>query len=344
VHSRMLAPVLWLGLLHVAVLGAHFFSPYDHTQQNRSVPFAPPTRIRFMDLQGALHFRPFVCRQVPEAGSFTTYTEDCTNVFPIRFFVSGHPYTIAGLVESRLHLFGVDQDAVLFLMGTDNYGRDQFSRLLHGGRISLLAGVFASVLSISLGLLLGATAGFYGKWIDEGIMWLAELFLALPWLYLLFAVRAFLPLDVGPATAFVLIVCIIGVVGWARPARLIRGVVLSAKERDYVLAARSFGASDAHILRKHVLPQTIGIVVTQASVLIPRYILAEVTLSFLGLGVNEPASSWGRMLSTLQQYHVLVSYWWMYIPGLLLVPTFSSYIALSNAVQTKFGLPERVNK
>jgi peptide/nickel transport system permease protein len=338
VRSRVLISLLWLAVLHIAVIEADFFSPYEYTVQNRSMPFAPPTLLHFVDSNGHFQLRPFICRNVLEPGHFLQYREDCSDRFPIQFFVRAARYSFAGILESRLHCFGVDERAALFLMGTDEYGRDQFSRFLQGGRVSLLAGVAASAISLSLGLLLGATAGFYGKWTDEAIMWLAELFLALPWLYLLLGVRAFLPLQVEPSTAFLLIVGLIGAVGWARPARLIRGAVLSAKERDYVLAARGFGASDAYILRRHVLPQTTAIVVTQASLLIPRYILAEVTLSFLGLGVNEPASSWGGMLSTVQQYHVLVSYWWMYIPACILVPTFLSYLALSNAIQMRFSV------
>jgi peptide/nickel transport system permease protein len=168
-------------------------------------------------------------------------------------------------------------------------------------------------------------------------MRVAELFLALPWLYLLFAVRAFLPLNLAPAQAFLLLIVVIGLIGWARPARLIRGVVLSARARDFVLAARGFGASDAYVLRRHVLPQAFGVVLTQAAILIPQYILAEVTLSFLGLGVGEPAASWGAMLASLQEYHVLASYWWMLAPGLVLVIVFLSYAALANALQEKLG-------
>ena len=198
-----------------------------------------------------------------------------------------------------------------------------------------MAGLLAAGLSLGLGLLLGAVAGFYGGWLDEILMRGAELFLALPWLYLLFAVRAFLPLHITPAQAFLLLITVIGLIGWARPARLIRGVVLSAKERDYVLAARGFGASDFYLLRRHILPQTFGVVLTQAALLIPQYILAEVTLSFLGLGVGEPVPSWGNMLGALQQYHVLASYWWMFIPGLVLIPVFLGYYTLANALHKR---------
>src|SRR5207247_9851809 len=138
-----------------------------------------------------------------------------------------------------------------------------------------------------------------------------ELFLALPWLYLLFAVRSILPLHLAPACADLLLVAVIGAVGWARPARLIRGMVLSARGREHVLAARAFGATDLYLLRRHVLPQTAGVVFTQLAVLVPQYILAEVTLSFFGLGVAEPVASWGNMLAVAQRHEVLMSYWWM---------------------------------
>ena len=124
---------------------------------------------------------------------------------------------------------------------------------------------------------------------------------------------------------------------WARPARLVRGVVLSARERNYVLAARGFGAGDLYLIRRHIAPQTFGLVLTQAALLVPQYILAEVTLSFLGLGVGEPVPSWGNMLAALQQYHVLSSYWWMWLPGLALVPVFLAYFALAEALHARVG-------
>jgi peptide/nickel transport system permease protein len=188
-----------------------------------------------------------------------------------------------------------------------------------------------------IGLVAGSFAGFLGGWADDALMGVAELFLALPWLYLLFAVRAFLPLSVSPMQSFLLVVLVIGTVGWARPARLIRGVVLSAKERDFVRAARGFGASPLYLFRRHVLPQTWSVLSTQATVLIPQFVLAEVVLSFLGLGMPEPAASWGNLLTSLQHYDVLTSYWWMYLPGLALVPFSLGYLNLANALHAQVG-------
>jgi peptide/nickel transport system permease protein len=237
----------------------------------------------------------------------------------------------------RLHFFGAADGASLNLLGTDGYGRDLLSRILFGGQISLLAGLIGAGLALSIGLGIGAAAGFWGGWKDEGLMRLAELFLALPWIYLLFAMRAFLPLTVPPLKAFLLVVVVLGAVGWARPARMVRGIVLSAKERDFVRSARGFGASDAYLLRRHIVPETASVVLTQAAILVPQFVLAEMTLSFLGLGVPEPVASWGNMLSSLQHYNVLVSYWWMYLPALAMVPFFLGYLLLESLLQGSYA-------
>ena len=232
-------------------------------------------------------------------------------------------------------LVGARAPGVVFLLGTDAYGRDVFSRLLYGGRVSLFTGLLAAFLSLALGLALGTAAGFYGGWLDRLLMRAGELVMALPWLYLLLAVRAFLPLHITTVQAFFLLIAIIGGVGWVRPARLIRGVVLSARERGFVLAARGFGASDAYLIRRHILPLTLGVVLTQATVLIPQYILAEVALSFLGLGVAEPVPSWGNMLAEAQQYHSLVAHGWMLAPGFAIIPVLLGYLLLADTLLEK---------
>ncbi len=323
-----------LVVLHLAVVLAGFLAPYDVAEQNRAFPFAPPSHIHFADSVGKLHLRPSVCAVQDRPNAFGEYWEDRGKCFPIYFLIRGASYELFGIVKSNLHLFGVDSKTTkLFLMGTDSYGRDVFSRFIYGGQISLFAGFIATVLSLALGTLLGTLAGYFGGWFDAIVMRGAELFLALPWLYFLFAVRAFLPLSLTAKDAFVLLIAVIGLVGWARPARLIRGVVLSGRERHFVLAARLFGGSDTYLMRRHILPDTYSILLTQAVVLIPQYVLAEVTLSFLGLGVSEPTPTWGNMLSTLQKYSVLVSYWWLLIPGLILVPVFCGFLLLASELQ-----------
>ena len=328
--------ILLLAVLHAIILFAGFVAPYDFSSQNRDLTFAPPAQIHFVDAHGKIHARPFVYGLKTGALDPAGYEIDPSQIHPLEFFVAGAPYKIAGVIPAARHLFGVRAPSQIFLMGTDAYGRDQFSRFLYGGQISLLAGVLAAAVSLSIAVGVGALAGYYRGWIDEVLMRTGELFLALPWLYLLFAVRAVLPLHIAGWQVFLLLVAVMGLIGWARPARLIRGVVLSAKERNFVLAARGFGASDFYLLERHILPQASGVILTQLTLLIPQYVLAEVTLSFLGLGVSEPTPSWGSLLSSLQQYYVLSSYWWMFLPAVLLVPVFLLYYAAANALQERF--------
>src|SRR6516165_8148667 len=335
--ARLLRTLVLLSAIHILVLGAGFFGPYDPDVQDRELPFAPPTRLHWVDAGGRFHFRPFVC---PYAltGRFGVYKADLRQTFPVHFFVRSAERRPPGVLHSRWHLFGTDDEARIFLLGTDEYGRDQFSRLLYGGQVSLLAALVAAGVSVGLGLLLGSVAGFCGGLIDGISMRLTELFLALSWLYLLLALRAFLPLQTPPRMSVFLFIMLVGVMGWAWPARLVRGVVLTAKERNYVLAARGFGASDAYLLRRHVVPQTFGVAVTQAGLLIPRYILAEVALSYFGLGVGEPLPSLGNMLAEIQPHNLTSSHWWMLLPGVALIPVLAGYYSLADALHERGGL------
>jgi len=260
--------------LHLVVALAGFVAPYDPTSQDRSSPYAPPTLVHVIDANGNFQ-SPFVYAQVPDPNDPAKYIDDTSSRYPIRVLANGH-------------LFSVEAPARLSLLGTDGFGRDVFSRVLHGGRVSVAAGLLATFCALLAGLTLGTLAGFFGGLFDRAVMRAADVFMALPWIYLLFAVRAALPLHIDTRATFLMLVAVLGVVGWARPARMIRGVVLSARERIYVRAAEGFGASPAYLLWRHILPHTYGLVLTQASVLVPQYLLAEVALSFLGLGIGEP--------------------------------------------------------
>jgi len=337
-RRRTIFVVTLLAALHLFVIFPGFFAPYDYSAQERELPFAPPSPLHFVDAAGDFHSRPFVYSWKERPDSRGAYEEDRTQMFKVRLFAMGSPYVVVGPWTSRLHLFGVAAPGRIFLFGTDDFGRDEFSRMLYGGRISLFAGLLGAAVALFAGSALGVVSGYYGKWVDAVVMRLVELFLALPWLYLLFAVRAVLPLRIKTTDAFLLLVGVVGLVGWARPARLLRGIVLSAKERNFVLAARAMGASDLHILRRHVLPQTYGTMLTIAALLVPQFILAEVTLSFLGLGVGEPMPSWGNLLAELQKYSVLTSYWWMYLPAIALVVLFLAYQWTSAKLQEKVAV------
>jgi peptide/nickel transport system permease protein len=335
-HRGWRSWLLALAALHGIIACAGFFAPYDPTEQDREHPYQQPMKFHLVDAQGHFHFRPFFYTQHLREGSFEQFEENTAQAISLRFLVNGAPYHLLGLFPSHRHLFGAPASRI-YLLGSDAYGRDQLSRILYGGQISLLAGLLGAGLTLLIGVLVGTMAGYYGGWRDGLLMRVAELFVALPWLYLLFALRAFLPLSVGPVQAFLLIVLVIGAVGWARPARLVRGVVLSAKERDFVRAARGFGATDGYLVWRHILPETSSVILTQAAVLVPQFVLAEMTLSFLGLGVPEPVPSWGSLLASLQQYSVLVSYWWMYVPALAIVPFFLGYLGLATALQQDAG-------
>jgi peptide/nickel transport system permease protein len=299
---RFRVALVFLAAIHVAALFAGLLAPYDYAEQHRDYPYAAPMRIHFSGLH------PYV-----------TDPNDPSRIWPIHFLASGR-------------LFGVDTPGVIFLFGSDGFGRDVLSRVLYGARISLFTGLLAAFLALALGTAMGTLAGYLGGWPDQVLMRTGELTIALPWLYLLLALRAFLPLHIGTLEAFLLLIVVIGSAGWVRPARLVRSVVLSGKERDFVSAARGMGASPIYLIRRHILPLTWATVITQATVLIPQFVLAEVTLSFLGLGVGEPVPSWGNMLAEGMQYHAVISHTWLLLPGFTTIPVLLSYLMLADLV------------
>ena len=207
-------------------------------------------------------------------------------------------------------------------LGTDDYGRDVLSRFLAGAKWSVLAGILATALTLLIAGLAGGVAGFKGGWVDQILMRLGDLVLSLPWLYVLIGLRAVLPLSMKPRAAVAAMLALIAVVSWARPARLVRGLVLSLSERGYVEAARGFGVPGFRIFLRHVLPGTWGVLAVQTLVLFPRFVLAEVTLSFLGLGVGEPDPSWGGLILGLKQAYLLPEQWWRLLPICLMIPLF----------------------
>ena len=323
--------IVALAALHLTLLFAGFLAPYDPTAQDRDLPYAPPTRLHFKDASG-LHLRPFVYALKPAPDG---YIEDDSQRFPVRLMTRGAQYKLLGVVSLNWHLFGVDEPGKITLLGTDEFGRDELSRVLYGGQISVATGMLATLVALTAGTIFGILAGYYGWIVDESLMGATELFLCLPWLYFLLGFRAFLPLHLSPVRTFVLLTGVIGLIGWARPARLVRGIVLSVRTRNHVLAAKGFGASDFYVMRRHILPEVMSVLLTQAALLVPRYIAAEVTLSFFGLGVNEPTASWGNMLSVLQRYNVLVSYGWLSAPAVALVITSVIYGFLADALLSR---------
>jgi peptide/nickel transport system permease protein len=303
-----------LGLLALMAVFAEFLAPYPPTAQHRDLPNAPPTRLHLVDAAGKLR-RPFVSQAQLADRQQMLYAEDRSQRHPLRFFVAGETYYLLGLFPCRRRLFGVDEPARVFILGSDALGRDVFSRLLYGGRLSLSIAAVALLISLPLALLVGSVSGFYGGRLDFICMRLIELFLALPALYLIIALRSALPLELEPEKVFFALVAVIALFGWASLARVVRGMALSLREREFVLAAVALGASDLRIIIRHILPHLAGFALTQAAVAAPGFMLAEVTLSYLGLGVQEPLPSWGNMLAQAASARALTSFWWNLAPG-----------------------------
>jgi len=267
--------------------------------------------------------------------------------YPLKLFVEQErEFSILGLT-GRTKILGLgepsfedpypDRDtARVFLYGTDQFGRDNFSRVLHGGRVSLFIGIVALMISTFIGMIFGGISGYYGGWIDNLMMRLAEVVMSFPQLYLLMALAAVLPLDMTSATRFFLIVVILAFVGWAGMARVIRGMVLSIRAQDFVEAARALGGSDLRIIVRHVLPNTYTYVIVAATLALPGYILMEAALSFLGLGIQQPQASWGNMLSAAQSVRVLTENAWLLVPGFFIFVAVLAFSFLGDGIRDAF--------
>ncbi len=230
------------------------------------------------------------------------------------FFFKGIPYKFWNLFQTRIHFFGSPTGGY-FMSGTDQMGRDVLSRLFHGSRISLSIGLLGILISFTLGLLIGGIAGYFGGVVDVFLMRFSEIIMSFPAIYLLFALRASFPPNLNSIQVYLLIVVILSFVGWAGLARIIRGMVLSLKNEEFVLAAKAMGLSHLKIIVRHILANTVSYVIIQATISIPRYILGESALSLLGLGITDPQSSWGLMLSVARNTRIIKDFPWILIPG-----------------------------
>jgi len=279
-----------------------FISPYA-LENTSEYAEASPTRLHFVDAEGNFHARPFVYGMEQKVDFVTrsrTYAEDTTRMYPIYFFVRGDPYKLLGLIPTDLHLYGVDQksnpEAIVLLMGSDALGRDWFTRIMYGGRLSLTIGLIGQIMTIVFGTVLGVMSGFYGGAVDQVIQRSTEFLNAFPQIPLFMALAAAIPTFWSPLAVFFILSIILSFVGWGGLARQVRGLILSLREREYVLAAKSAGASDGRIMFRHLLPGTMSHVIVIATLAIPGMILAETALSWLGLGLRPPLTSWGVLL------------------------------------------------
>ena len=332
-----------LTFFYLLALLAPFVAPYTQEEMDRQRYFHPPQRLHWVHNDGHFSVRPFV-RDTRLADRETfLYQEDTSVERPVRFFVEGYRYDLFGLIPSSRHLFGVDAPGRLVLFGTDSFGRDVLSRLLYGAQISLTVGIVGILISFTLGLLLGGAAGYFGGFTDTVIMRLTELLLSIPSLYLIIALRAVFPVDLPSRQIYLGIVGILAFIGWAGLARVIRGLVLSMRKSEFVAAAEALGFGRFRIIARHVLPNTMSYVIVAATLSIPGYILGEVVLSFLGVGVQEPSASWGNMLNQARSIRALTAFpWLLMVPGAAIFLTVMAFNFLGDGLRDALD-PRRVS-
>lgn len=329
-HKVAVAGGIVVIILYIMVIFAGFLSPYSPVRTFRQHFYHPPTRIQFTDEDGSLT-RPYIYGTESVGWGQYEIIED--EKYEINFFQRGDTHRF-GPITTDFKLFGIEgSDQPLFLLGSDGYGRDLFTRLLYGGRVSMFIGFIAIFISTSIGMIVGGISGYYGGWVDEVLMRFAEVILSIPGFYLLLALAAVMPVDMPSQMRFFFIISILAFRGWAGIARVIRGMVLAAKNEEYVLAARAIGASDKRIIIKHVLPVTTTYVIVSATVAVPGYIILESGLSFIGLGIQEPAASWGNMLAAAQNITSITGFPWMLIPGFMIFIACLSYNLLGDGLR-----------
>ena len=245
----------------------------------------------------------------------STYPIDPNRIERLRFFCEGDPYRFWGLFEAKLHLFCAAKGSPgVFLLGTDRLGRDLLSRIIYGTRISLTIGLIGITISFLLGISIGGLAGYYGGWIDIGVQRVIEVLQSLPSIPLWLALAAIMPVDWSPIVVYFGITIILGLIDWTGLARAVRSKLLSLREEDYVLAAELMGAGPRRVIFRHLIPGFMSHLIASATITIPTMILGETALSFLGLGLRPPVTSWGVLLNEAQNINVVALYPWLILP------------------------------
>lgn len=341
-------------IFYVAVIAADFVAPYDPYASQANGSLLPPTRIYWVSKSSGQFIGPHIYPTTQGDTNLQTGDRqvivDFKKPSPLRLFVSGSEYRLFQLIVPlppnwdevtifpgiplNWHLFGAANETKLNILGTDEQGRDQFSRLLHGGRISMFIGIIGVIITFPLGLLIGGISGYVGGWTDSIIMRFAEVLMTFPSIYLLVTLGAVLPAGLSSSQRFLLIVLITSVISWAGLARVIRGQVLSIKEREFVQAARAMGGNPLYIIIRHVLPQTATYVIISATLAVPSFIGSEAILSLIGLGIQQPDPSWGNMLSLASNASILVLQpWLIWPPAVLIILTVLAFNLLGDGLR-----------
>jgi peptide/nickel transport system permease protein len=325
-HKMALVGAGILIVFYIVGLFAEFVAPYDPGAYFARYKMAPPTRVRIVDAEGNLR-APFVYRRVRERDPETllySYDEDTSIIYPIQFFSRGTPYKLWGLFEADVHLFNIDaerEEQAIFLFGADRLGRDIFSRMCYGARISLSIGLVGVFLSLILGVLLGGISGYYGGRVDDIIQRSIEFIRTIPSIPLWMALSAALPPDWPVVRVYFGITVIISLIGWTGMARVVRGRFLQLRQEDFVLAARLSGSSELRVITRHMVPSFLSHIIASLTLSIPGTILAETSLSYIGLGLRAPAISWGVLLREAQNVRSIAQAPWVFAPAIAVILT-----------------------